>query len=94
MGDTFLLYLEERIFTEANYIIEHDATVRDAAKALCVGKSTVHKDVTDQLRTADPALYHAVRRVLNRNKAERHLRGGKATHDKYAALRSVSDPAR
>lgn len=94
MGDTFLLYLEERIFAEANYIIEHGATVRDAAKALCVGKSTVHKDVTDRLRTADPALYHAVRRVLNRNKAERHLRGGRATHDKYAALRSVSDPAR
>ena len=87
MGDVFLLYLEDRIFAEANYIVEHKATVREAAKALCVGKSTVHKDVTERLRTMNPSLFRAVRAVLNINKAERHLRGGKATHDKYAAKR-------
>lgn len=85
MGDVFLLYLDERIYSEANYIIEHHATVRDAAKALCVGKSTVHKDVTDRLKWLNPAMFRAVRSILNVNKAERHLRGGKATHDKYAA---------
>ena len=88
-----MLYLEERVFAEAEYIIEHRATVRDAAKALCVGKSTVHKDVTERLKSMNKPLYSEVRKVLNTNKAERHLRGGKATHDKYAA-RKVSDPAR
>ena len=78
---------EDRIYEEAAYIIEHKATVRDTAKALCVGKSTVHKDVTDRLRTINSGLYKLVRDVLNKNKAERHLRGGKATHDKYAILR-------
>ena len=80
-------WYEDRICEEASYIVDHKATVRDAAKALCVGKSTVHKDVTDRLRTINPGLYQLVRAVLNTNKAERHLRGGKATHDKYAFLR-------
>ena len=80
-------WLEDRICEEAAYIVEHRATVRDAAKALCVGKSTVHKDVTERLRPINPGLYRLVRDVLNVNKAERHLRGGKATHDKYAVLR-------
>lgn len=80
-------WLENRICEEAAYIVEHRATVRDAAKALCVGKSTVHKDVTERLRVIHPALYKSVREVLNTNKAERHLRGGQATHDKYATLR-------
>ena len=80
-------WYEERICEEAAYIIEHKATVRETAKALCIGKSTVHKDVTERLKTIHPGLYGSVRAILNTNKAERHLRGGKATHDKYAALR-------
>ena len=80
-------WYEERICEEAEYIVEHKATVREAAKALCVGKSTVHKDVTERLKTIHPGLYRSVREVLNTNKAERHLRGGKATQTKYAALR-------
>ncbi len=80
-------WYEERICEEAAYIVEHKATVREAAKALCIGKSTIHKDVTDRLKTVNPGLYRSVREVLNVNKAERHLRGGKATHDKYASRR-------
>ncbi|MBQ6332588.1 MAG: sporulation transcriptional regulator SpoIIID [Clostridia bacterium] len=80
-------WYEERICEEAAYIVEHKATVREAAKALCIGKSTIHKDVTDRLKTVNPGLYRSVREVLNINKAERHLRGGKATHDKYASRR-------
>ena len=86
-----MLYLDDRVYAEAQYIIDHRATVRDAAKALCVGKSTVHKDVTERLKAMHPALFSEVRAVLNVNKAERHLRGGRATHDKYAALRAT-DP--
>ena len=86
-GGIFLNWYEDRICEEASYIIEHKATVREAAKALCVGKSTIHKDVTERLRTIHPGLYGSVREVLNTNKAERHIRGGKATHDKYAIMR-------
>jgi putative DeoR family transcriptional regulator (stage III sporulation protein D) len=82
-----LNWYEDRICEEAAYIVEHRATVREAAKALCIGKSTVHKDVTERLKTINPGLYRSVRDVLNVNKAERHLRGGRATHDKYAHLR-------
>lgn len=80
-------WYEARICEEASYIVAHKATVRDAAKALCIGKSTIHKDVVERLRTINPGLYKSVRDVLNTNKAERHLRGGKATHDKYLLLR-------
>ncbi len=81
---------QDRICEEAAYIVAHNATVREAAKALHIGKSTVHKDVTDRLKHINPALYKSVRSVLNVNKAERHLRGGKATHDKYAFLRQCA----
>lgn len=89
-GGIALNWYEDRICEEATYIVEHKATVREAAKALCIGKSTVHKDVTDRLRSINPGLYASVRSVLNINKAERHLRGGKATHDKYAILRQFA----
>jgi putative DeoR family transcriptional regulator (stage III sporulation protein D) len=67
----------------ALYIIEHNATVRDAAKHFGVSKSTVHKDLAERLRHIDRALYVQVRAVLEQNKAERHLRGGEATRRKY-----------
>ncbi len=89
-GGISLNWYEERICEEAEYIIEHKSTVREAAKALCVGKSTVHKDVTERLKTIHPGLYRSVRSILNTNKAERHLRGGKATRDKYAILRQFA----
>ncbi len=86
-------YFEDRIKEEAVYIIEYHATVREAANALHIGKSTLHKDVTDRLRLLHPVLFREVRKILNINKAERHIRGGKATHDKYAALRlKLRDP--
>ena len=80
-------WFEARVYEEAEYIVTHQATVREAARALCIGKSTIHKDVTDRLHSMNPGLYRLVRKVLNVNKAERHIRGGKATHDKYAMLR-------
>ena len=80
--------MEERIYLAANYIIERKATVRDAAKVLKSGKSTVHQDVTVRLAQLRPALAAQVREVLDQNKAERHIRGGKATHDKYSKLPS------
>ena len=65
------------------YIVEHGATVRAAAKAFGISKSTVHTDVTEKLRHTDGALWRAVRQVLDENKAQRHIRGGQATKEKY-----------
>ncbi len=78
--------IERRAIELAEYIIENKTTVRAAAKKYGVSKSTVHKDMTDRLRTIDGTLYTQVRQVLETNKAERHLRGGAATRRKYKGL--------
>ena len=75
--------IEQRACDLAAYIIEHKATVRAAAAKFGVSKSTVHKDLTERLPTVNRALYHEVRRLLDLNKAERHIRGGLATRRKY-----------
>ena len=76
--------IEERATQLALYIIEHRATVRSAAVAFGVSKSTVHKDVTTRLERLNPQLFRQVQKVLGANKAERHLRGGAATRLKYS----------
>ena len=65
------------------YIVKNRATVRSAAKAFSVSKSTVHMDVTKRLKIIEPDLYADVRKVLEINKAQRHIRGGLATKEKY-----------
>ena len=75
--------VEERAIVLGEYIIENNATVRAAAKKFHISKSTVHKDVACRLRTVDPRLYGRVREVLEVNKAQRHIRGGLATREKY-----------
>ncbi len=75
--------VEERAVELGVYIIENNATVRAAAKKFHISKSTVHKDVAFRLRTLDPHLYGQVRGVLEVNKAQRHIRGGLATREKY-----------
>jgi len=67
----------------AHYIIENNATVRQTAKAFGISKSTVHKDVAERLSQINPALANEVRKVLDVNKSERHIRGGLATKEKY-----------
>lgn len=78
---------ERRAVEVGEYIIEHDATVRTAAKRFNISKSTVHKDVAERLSSIDPALHRRVREVLDRNKSERHIRGGEATKRKYLEMR-------
>ena len=79
--------IERRVLKEAVYIAAHGATVRAAARALGVSKSTVHKDMETRLEQLSPALYAEVSAVFRRNKAERHLRGGEATRMRYARIR-------
>lgn len=70
------------------YIINTGSTVRAAAKVFGISKSTVHKDVTERLKHINYNLYLKVRKVLDKNKKERHLRGGIATRKKYLRLKN------
>lgn len=74
---------EDRAVSLGKYIIATKATVRAAAGEFAISKSTVHKDVSQRLRTLDPELYREVKEVLDQNKSERHIRGGLATRKKY-----------
>ena len=76
-------YIEERAVEVGNYIVENNATVRQTAKQFGISKSTVHKDVSERLLHINPCLASSVRKVLDINKSERHIRGGLATKEKY-----------
>lgn len=78
------IYIEERAVELAEYIIDSKDTVRGAAKKFGISKSTVHKDVSQRLLKINPALAIQVRKILDENKAERHIRGGMATKLKYS----------
>lgn len=78
--------IEERALILARYIIDSKDTVRGAAKRFGVSKSTVHKDIASRLLTINYSLALEVRKVLDENKAERHIRGGMATKLKYSHI--------
>ncbi len=82
---------EERCEILGVYIVENNATVRDTAQKFSVSKSTVHKDVTEKLYHANRQLYKEVKAVLEKNKSERHLRGGEATKKKYQSQSNTID---
>lgn len=83
--------IEERAINLAQYIIDSKDTVRGTAKKFCISKSTVHKDVSERLKKINPSLAKEVRKVLDENKAERHIRGGMATKMKYSKLVHKND---
>ncbi len=76
--------VEQRAIELAEYIIKNQTTVRAAAKKFGVSKSTVFVDVSQRLKKFNPGLYNDVRKVLDINKAERHIRGGMATKQKFS----------
>jgi putative DeoR family transcriptional regulator (stage III sporulation protein D) len=77
----------DRIIEEANYMVNTGATVRQTAKIFHFSKSTVHKDVAERLKFIDRELYKKVKKVLELNLSERHIRGGLATKRKYKTLK-------
>lgn len=85
--------IEERAVKLANYIIETEDTVRGAAKAFGISKSSVHKDVSQRLININYALFQEVRKILDKNKAERHIRGGMATKRKYSHMEELEKGA-
>ena len=84
-------YIEERAVEIAQYIIDNNTTVRQAAKHFGISKSTVHKDCTERLEQINTALAKEVRNVLDVNKQERHIRGGMATKKKYEDTNHAAD---
>jgi putative DeoR family transcriptional regulator (stage III sporulation protein D) len=76
----------ERAVVLGEYILQNNTTVRAAAKYFSISKSTVHKDVAERLPGIQPQLYKLVKEVLEKNKKERHIRGGMATKRKYEQL--------
>ncbi|MBQ8407093.1 MAG: sporulation transcriptional regulator SpoIIID [Clostridia bacterium] len=77
-------YIEERAVKCAEYIVATGCTVRACSAHFNISKSTVHKDVSERLKYVDGELYEEVRRVLELNLSERHIRGGIATKEKYS----------
>ncbi len=79
-------YIELRVMEIADYILEKRTTVRNAAKHFKISKSTVHKDMSERLEKINPDLHKKVKSIMDINKAERHIRGGIATHNKYKEI--------
>ena len=75
--------IDKRACELAVYMIETNATERQTAYKFGISKSTVHKDLQSRLPHCNPTLYIQVRVILDRNKEERHIRGGLATKRKY-----------
>lgn len=81
------LSIEKRAIELAHYIINSKDTVRGAASKFGISKSTVHKDLSERLLEINPVLAKEVRKILDKNKAERHIRGGMATKLKYSHIK-------
>lgn len=82
-----MLDIEERAKVLATYIIETKSTVRQTASKFNVSKSTVHKDISERLQKVNPSLASEAKKVLELNKAQRHIRGGLATKMKYQKIK-------
>ena len=78
--------INERVLSEALYIIKTKKTVRELASIYKVSKSTVHKDLHERLFQIDKKLYKEVDNILKYHIDIRHLRGGESTKQKYLNL--------
>ena len=80
---TYIQSKKERCVILASYLVENKSTVRAVATKFGISKSTVHKDITQNLKHVNNQLYLEVQEILEKNKKERHIRGGEATRNKY-----------
>ncbi len=83
-------YIEDRVLELAEYLISNKSTVRETAKKYGISKSTVHKDIAERLTNINPAIAAQAKEIMDLNKAERHIRGGNATKQKYS-LAKIED---
>lgn len=79
-----------KVQTLGKYIVNNNATIRDAAKHYNLPKSTVFCYVTTRLHDCDYMLYKEVQKVLQHNKSVRHIRGGEATRCKWQAHKELN----
>ena len=82
----YISSVKERCVLLATYLIENRSTVRAVASKFRVSKSTVHKDITENLKRVNPELYDQAKEILETNKSERHIRGGEATRKKFSKI--------
>lgn len=82
-------YIAERVCDIADHMLESKCTVRSAATRFGVSKSTVHKDISERLKLLDRTKYEEVKKLLETNKSQRHIRGGNATKNKYLKNRQI-----
>jgi len=82
-------YIAERVCDIADHMLENKCTVRSAATRFGVSKSTVHKDISERLKLLDRTKYEEVKKLLETNKSQRHIRGGNATKNKYLKNRQI-----
>ena len=75
--------INQRVIETAHYLINHNSTIRETAKHMGVSKSTTHTDLTERLPRINRLLYEQVNKILEKNKQERHMRGGIATREKF-----------
>ncbi len=87
MKNRYADYINYRVIETAQYFINHKSTIRETAKQFGVSKSTTHRDLTDRLPKINPALYEQVNNILEKNRQERHMRGGIATQEKFKRLK-------
>ena len=83
MGNRYADYINQRVIETAIYFINNEATVRETSKQFGVSKSTTHIDLTERLPRINRLLYEQVNKILEKNKQERHMRGGIATQEKF-----------
>ena len=82
---------KERAEAIGAYVLETLSTVRATANVFGISKSTVHKDLTEKLKHINPVMFDNVKHVLEKNKNERHIRGGEATRQKYMLKKQIKN---
>lgn len=88
MSGRYADYINQRVIETAIYFINNEATVRETAKQFGVSKTTTHKDLTERFPRINRLLYEQVNNILEKNKQERHMRGGIATQEKFKEMKS------
>lgn len=81
-------YIKERTLQVAKFIMDTEETIRETARVFNFSKSTVHNDVSKRLPKIDQDMFEHVKIVLDKNFAEKHIRGGESTKHKYEQERT------
>ena len=75
-------FKRQNVLYQADIFIQRATTIREVAKYLKISKSALHYNLTTLLLDYDINRYQKVRKILDKNIAERHIRGGIATRNK------------